>query len=602
MQHGRQFERLLARANYGCQARQQGAALASRFFVAQDRGGQIGGRVAGRAEDRRLHPTVLALFHRQTMQGRGCGGRLEFAQGKGQLQSHARFGIVHQREYPLAQRVMLAEPTLRQLQRMGPDREVRIVQGRLDYGGGQLPEPVQRVQGMQPRLGRGTADRQGFKRLCHRTLAAFHQQSLRRLAPKRVGMLQRFHQRCGIRSFQIHRVSRRHVAVKDSPDAAFFAAGDQRLDVQLLQIARDGRVVLDDRPVHVHDVQGAVRPHAQVHRTEPLLGGRQELDLLRPVRTHGPVTGTVRNQAAVMHQILRVVDAEMAVAVLGGKLIGPVNGLPAGRREETAGGGLGHAVELDPRGIVGAGQPPGIGLAGRIHPCRMAVGADIDDRVRGRPVGIADQVAMRQRRHEQNVLLVGHQEPVSPVVHGQSETAGAAADRFDGGSVRAEAETRRAELDGRGQLRTGDPAPAADAVDRVDPVVQTPTRVVDPRPHLAHAEPGEQRLADLGPAVAVAIRQIDDVRRAQHDHSVASRNNSVTAGQAIRPHGHSIEAAVAVGVLQPFDRAVLLRHRLSLGRFVGGNAAHRRIQFAASVQIEDVQVTFQVVAVDLADE
>src|SRR5262249_46601465 len=76
---------------------------------------------------------------------------------------------------------------------------------------------------------------------------------------------------------QIRRPAHRFMAISDPPNTALIEAVAHALDILLLQITRDGRVVLDDLAVHVHDIERAVRADGEIDRPEPLIAGGQKL-------------------------------------------------------------------------------------------------------------------------------------------------------------------------------------------------------------------------------------------------------------------------------------------------------------------------------------
>ena len=167
----------------------------------------------------------------------------------------------------------------------------------------------------------------------------------------------------------------------------------------------------------------------------------------------------LRLEQAAMDHVLGVVHAEVIALELGRKRVGLVDRLAAGRREEAVGRGFRHAVELDPRRVLAARQPPRIRLAGRIDPRRMPVAADVQHQVRRGVERIARQIVMRDRGDVQGVLLVGHQEAVAPIVHRLAKAAGPAAGRFQRAAIGLEAKAGGADLHvrapdaGRGSCR-----------------------------------------------------------------------------------------------------------------------------------------------------
>jgi len=463
-------------------------------------------------------------------------------------------------------------------------------------------QSVQRVQGVQPGLRRAAGGGQFEQSALRTAVASLDQQPLGRLAPPAVGTGQRVRQ-IGRRSRrQIEPARRPRPVGDDLPNPAPIGAGDQRIDVHLLQVSRDRRIVLDDRPIHIHHVQRSVRPRGQIHRAKPLLGRGKEL---RGFVGRGPpraVGHAVRVEHTAMDQVLGIVDAEMIAVKLGRKRVGSIDGLPAGCRKEPVGGRFGRTVEFHPRRVLTSRQTPWIRLAGRKDSGRMPVGGDIQHQMGRRIVRVAGQVVISQRRNQQGVLLVADQEAVAPIVERQPESAGTAADRLQRAAVRLETKASGGNLDFRRQVRAADRAAAVDAVGRINPIVHAPSRIVDPRPHVIQPKAGEQRLLHFGSSVAVAVRQEQNVRRAQSDDPLSSRHDAIARRQAVCPHVAAVHPAIAVGVLQQFDRSILLllcaADRLGIGR----NAPHGRIQNARLVQLPNVQITFEVITVDLGHE
>ena len=140
-------------------------------------------------------------------------------------------------------------------------------------------------------------------------------------------------------------------------------ASDQTLRILLLQKSGDRREVRNDLAVHVDDVDRAVRPDAEVHRAEPLVGRRQEFRTLLAGGAAAGVGQAVTLQNAAMDEVVRRITDEVVSMEFWRERVGPVDQLAAGGREEAVRLRFGRAVELDPLRVTAAGQPPRIGLA-----------------------------------------------------------------------------------------------------------------------------------------------------------------------------------------------------------------------------------------------
>ena len=63
-------------------------------------------------------------------------------------------------------------------------------------------------------------------------------------------------------------------------------------------------------------------------------------------------------------------------------------------------------------------------------------------------------------------------------------------------------------------------------------------------------ETGQQHLAAIAPAVAVAVFEIDQIRSASDQQSVAPRHQAVGIGKPVGKFGPAVERAVAIGVFE----------------------------------------------------
>ena len=106
------------------------------------------------------------------------------------------------------------------------------------------------------------------------------------------------------------------------------------------------------------------------------------------------------------------------------------------------------------------------------------------------------------------------------------------------------------------------------ADDRVDPVVQPVPQVRRPGVGVARAEPGEERLALVGLAVAVGVLQEEHVRGLRDDQAAVDVAEARRDAQVLGEDGLLVGLAVAVGVLDDRDPVAALALRLHLVRVV----------------------------------
>src|SRR5262249_26946960 len=115
-------------------------------------------------------------------------------------------------------------------------------------------------------------------------------------------------------------------------------------------------------------------------------------------------------------------------------------------------------------------------------------------------------------------------------------------------------------------------------------------------------EPLEQDLADLRLAVAVTVGEKQDLRLAGGDDSPPGRTDPVAGRHVIGPDVRPVHVPVAVRIAQSLDRAIRPGLSGPLGLLVGLNPPHDAVEFAGLVQLLDVVLTFEVVAVQFANE
>ncbi len=173
--------------------------------------------------------------------------------------------------------------------------------------------------------------------------------------------------------------------------------------------------------------------------------------------------------------------------------------------------------------------------------------------------------------------------------------------RLDRRPVGANAKIGPRQLNGRRQIRSPD-LTAAVAAAKIDPPVRARLRAIHAPFQRAGFEAREEGLAKIHATIAVSIGQINDVRRTGHDQAPPRRTKPVAGRQVIGPNLSSIQTAVAIGVEQELDAAVRAGQRGLLRLVVRLHAPHDTIQFARLVKGFDVELAFQVVAVQFANK
>ena len=139
----------------------------------------------------------------------------------------------------------------------------------------------------------------------------------------------------------------------------------------------------------------------------------------------------------------------------------------------------------------------------------------------------------------------------------------------------------------------------------VDPVVDSPTRIIDTSLHFAFVKARKQNLADIRFVIAIGVGKKDDVRSSNDDDSTSRGNDAVRRRQVICPNDRLVHPTVAIVVLQEFHFTELTTLRF-LGSFatheLPPKSLHLRIELARLVQLRNVDFAFDVIAMQLCDK
>ena len=223
---------------------------------------------------------------------------------------------------------------------------------------------------------------------------------------------------------------------------------------------------------------------------------------------------------------------------------------------------------------------------------------------RRRHEGVAAQVAIRQRQVGRNRSAAGGGESITDRVHAPAEGPHGPGDRLDRRPVGLDAKVGTTQGEGCLEFRAAD-RPAVAARADVDPIVESPARVVDPPFDELTAKPRQQCLADFSTPVAIAIGQEQDVRSTHHHQAILKRQQAIARRQPIGPHLGLVHPAIAVGIEQQLDRAVLAPPGLfgdATPNTFPANPANRAVDLARLVQFRHIDFALEIEAVDLADE
>ena len=578
------------------------AGLADRVGAGEQQAEHLPGAIRQRRHHRRIHPGHVARaagYSSERVEGTRVVRR---AERQGHPPHDVGIGIIGEREHGVAEAAVAHQERLGHGHGMDPHRGVGMRERRADRGRVAHVERGQRMEGIHDRRPRGRRRDELRDRRGRRRRLSLDEQPPGRLPPPEPLACQFLHERVGRKAVHVGRRHGQRLLRHDLPDPAAVLAVVEL--VLLLEVTRDRGIVFDDLAVEIDDGHRPVRRVGQGHRVKPDVGRGEELALclFREARQRHPavLASGLAADHATRDEVLRGLAGEQLAGEAGQRRV-VVEERSAARRVVAVRGRLGDAVailvELRELGVLLPLGPPGVRLARGIGTVTAEAVFHAADRV----VGIAGQRPPRNRRREDaGDRRVDHDLFVA-VGEREAERVRAAQERLNRGAVGLEAEVGRRQVDGLCQMRPGDAA-AGRPGPRVDPVVVAPLRLVDVALEDAHGEALVEHFADLGHAVAVAVRKVDNLRGRGGDDAVAGGADSVAGGQVVGEDRRLVHHAVAVGVGEQFDRAVGLGVRLGLGLRRRGNPPHLRVELAGLVGLLDVELPLEVVAMEFRDE
>ncbi len=304
--------------------------------------------------------------------------------------------------------------------------------------------------------------------------------------------------------------------------------------------------MLDEQPVVVDHVQGAVRTDVEVDRPEPAVGRREELHVVAAAaRDEGGAVGGVH---VAVHQVVHGFGDERVLVEGGREGAAVVEREPACRGELS---GLGQQVEARRMGDgddVGVAVVGDVGHRAREQQLRVALEISGGDHL----VTGVDGVVVREVAAV-DVERVAVLRPAGEAF--QLERVGleadAAATRVHGGDVGAGGKGERGALVAE-EIRVDDGLRSA-GVREVHPVVEAVDRVVHRVLRVGLREAGDHHFAMFGAPVAVAVGEEQQVGRARDEDAVLPAHHAARQDEPVGEDGAPVDAAVAVGVFEQPD-------------------------------------------------
>ena len=348
------------------------------------------------------------------------------------LEPDPRGGVAGQWHHRFLERGIRLDEILGENQRVLPDAGVGITERNADILRGQSPESPQGPQGVEAGEGiHGVAGELAQRR--HRGRGfALEQQPLGGESPPLIGVPQMPDQLRISRLLEPRRDGLQAALRRDAPDAALVGSRPQ-IELRLLGIA-DVVGMLNHRPLHGDDIQGAVGSGFHGHRAEMRIPAGQELTPGLELAADADERVIDEADLVAMHEISDHVAHEHRSAILGRKVCGSDDPHAAGRAEVS--GLLGM---IRSRHRIGDRKDPA-------HLLMVGNGDRGGDRREGAE---APHLVVRKDRVLEMVDVVG-EEGVAEVVDGLAKAAATAMGQRDDAGLGIIGEVLLAQLHRRG--------------------------------------------------------------------------------------------------------------------------------------------------------
>ena len=483
-----------------------------------------------RGDDRGAQPRIVGRGRRHAGQPLRSRGRVvPLAQRKRELRAHTQIGIGRERRHLRIEGRRGTQKTLGKPQGEAPDAGIRILQRPCHPLDRQTLECREQRQRLQTNRGRDTRFSDTFQPRDHARCAAKKQLALDPVASRSIGRIERGDQRGQIEFREVGNRTQRGARTHHAEDPAQVVAGAHRQIPQ--PFGRNPVRVLDHRPRHVDDPERSVGSGSGLHGGEPARCRREELRGLLVRRPLAPEGGAVGGQLDPRDDAMRrFADEGVAVEGFAEQRV-TIDSESARRRHLVR---VGRLIESLHR-VRDRKESGARSSAGKLHDGR-----------RDRDVGIAPRVTLREREVEQQVPR-GRAEPVVSVVP-HAAILRASCHRLDHTGVRLKAEILAADVDlPIGVRRTVDDA-TAEAVGRINPMVEPEREAVDPRLVVLGVETREHLSDHVRSTVAIGILTVENVRCGADQSALSPRQNARGKRNAVHEHRGLIVATVAIRI------------------------------------------------------
>jgi hypothetical protein len=302
----------------------------------------------------------------------------------------------------------------------------------------------------------------------------------------------------------------------ENPDAAAITAVDDA--VLLLEVSRDGGVVLNNLAVEIDDGHVALRRVREAHGMEPGVAGGEEFALLLTLHALQTQSRAIAHDVGAVDEVLRGFAHEILAAP---------DERSAGAGEVAGRGGVAEAdlaVEGKVFGMLLALGAPGMRFGDGID-AGVVAGGRVEHGRGG--IGVPCEVAPWDGRDVQAGMRGGAGEALTAVGEGHAHRLRATADGLDGAAIGANAEVSGGKGDGLLQMRPGD-LTSGPATTEIKPAVRSPGRCIDAALQIAGAKAGEDLFVHVGLVIAVAVLEENDVRCTGDDDAAIRCRDAVT--------------------------------------------------------------------------
>ena len=282
--------------------------------------------------------------------------------------------------------------------------------------------------------------------------------------------------------------------------------------------------VLDEKAIHVHDVERAVRAGARLHGAEPQVRAGEKFRRLFIVRSRAREGDAIGHEHFAMHEIMHGLAGESIPPQRVAEQRVAVNAEAASRSDAPRRGGIVEALDA---------------AADREDAIRVGIRGDVDARRRRGDLRVSPRVVFGKREVEKRATVFAT-EPVAPIV-AHAPVLREPGDGLERAGVRVHAEVVTA------NIHAADDS-AEQTICAVNPIIQAEREAVDARLVVVGHEAGEEFFHHVGASVAIGVFGVNDVWRSADERPFFPRHHARWEREPVEKNGGLVETPVAVRV------------------------------------------------------